>query len=95
MINSISNKFNHIIRLGKDKHYINEKCHVVYKINCCDCDASYVSQTFGKLIVRSKEHASDCKLRLLFGKICKIRTNLFKCCLFLNKLVFHLYIFRP
>ena len=53
MINSISNKFNHIIRLGKDKYHKNEKSHVVYKINCCDCNASYVGQTSRKLIVRS------------------------------------------
>ena len=63
MINSISNKFNQIIRLGKDKYQKNEKSHVVYKINCCDCDASYVGQTSRKLIIRSKDHASDCKFK--------------------------------
>ena len=63
MINPISNKLNHIIRLGKDKYHKNKNSHVVYKINCCDCDASYVGQTSRKLIVRSKEHVSDCKFK--------------------------------
>jgi len=34
-------------------------CNVVYRINCKDCEASYVGQTKRRLITRVREHKSD------------------------------------
>jgi len=60
---TINNKLSHIIKTGKDK--INKiKCsNVVYKINCNNCDASYVGQTKRQLHTRIKEHRSDINKR--------------------------------
>jgi len=35
------------------------KCDVIYKINCHDCNASYVSQTKRQLATRVREHRID------------------------------------
>lgn len=50
------NKLNKIIKTHKDPIPKQSKKNVVYKINCGDCDASYVGQTGRKLITRIKEH---------------------------------------
>ena len=47
---------NNIIVLGKDRNEKLEKSNVVYKINCNNCNASYVGQTCRRLGVRLKEH---------------------------------------
>ena len=56
VIYSINNKLNNIIKLGKDKTKISDNVNVVYKINCKNCDASYVGQSGRRLDVRIKEH---------------------------------------
>ena len=38
---------------------IKEQCNVIYKINCLDCDFSYVGQT--KVKTRLHEHKVDIK----------------------------------
>ncbi|KYN11355.1 hypothetical protein ALC57_16496 [Trachymyrmex cornetzi] len=53
------NKLNSIIKTGKDKLDIMEQCNVVYKINCLNCESSYVGQTKRKIKTRLKEHKSS------------------------------------
>ena len=55
------NKFNCLIRLGKDKCKHTEKTNVIYKIDCKACDAMYVGQTSRSLNTRVKEHEADCQ----------------------------------
>lgn len=53
------NKLKKFIRAHKDN--IPKKCknNVVYKLNCSDCDASYVGQTSRMLKTRISEHRSQ------------------------------------
>jgi len=55
------NSLNRFIKIGKDKLNSLCCCDVVYKINCQDCDASYVDQTKRLLKTRIKEHVNDIK----------------------------------
>ena len=61
VVNSIINKFNKLIKLGKGPYTMGEKVNVVYKLACNGCNATYVGQTSQKLLKRRKEHESDCK----------------------------------
>ncbi|KYN12186.1 hypothetical protein ALC57_15637, partial [Trachymyrmex cornetzi] len=60
-IKNISEKFksNSIIKTDKDKLDKMEQCNVVYKINCLNCESSYVGQTKRKIKTRLKEHKSS------------------------------------
>ena len=53
------NELNKFIKVHKDRIPINCKTNVVYKINCSDCDASYVGQTSRMLKTRLSEHRSQ------------------------------------
>ena len=53
---STINKLNSIIILGKDKNVKYNNANGVYKINCNNCNASYVGQTSRRLNVRINEH---------------------------------------
>ena len=53
------NKLNRIIKTHKDKNLHSQNSSVVYKINCNDCDASYVGQTKRQLKTRIKEHKNN------------------------------------
>jgi len=56
------NKLNKFVKVYIDPIPKEQKRNVIYKINCKDCDASYVSQTKRKLITRVTEHKSNlCK----------------------------------
>ena len=74
---STINKLNSIIILGKDKNDKNNDANVVYKINCNNCNASYVGQNSRRLNVRIKEHKKctviETKIRL-YLRIPKIIT---------------------
>ena len=61
------NKLNNIIKLVKDKTKTCDNVNVVYKINCKDCNASYVGQTGRRLNVRIKEHTKNiiCKFKFI------------------------------
>ena len=50
------NKLNNLIRLGKDRLDKNKKCNVIYKINCKDCNATYIGQSKRNLETRINEH---------------------------------------
>ena len=57
----ISNTLNKCIIRGKDKPKREMTTNVVYKINCNDCDASYVGETKRQLRCRIKEHMNNIK----------------------------------
>ena len=48
--------------MPKDKNKIEECRGVVYKLDCDNCDASYVGQTGRQLGTRVKEHKANIKL---------------------------------
>jgi len=52
------NKLNKFIKVHKDVLPVLSRSNVVYKINCSDCDASYVGQTERTLNTRVNEHKS-------------------------------------
>lgn len=56
------NNLNRFIQIPKDKTRPLEKNNVIYKIQCIDCDASYVGQTKRQLKTRLKEHRNNIKL---------------------------------
>jgi len=55
----VPNTLNKIIRKDKDKIDSKSQNDCVYKINCSNCDMSYVGQTKRQLGTRLKEHMSD------------------------------------
>jgi len=50
------NKLNRLIKVQKDPLPVFSRSNVVYRINCHDCDASYVGQTKRILKTRIGEH---------------------------------------
>lgn len=56
--NNYSNQFFSVI---KDKTNINDKTHLVYQINCNDCNAVYIGQTKQKLGNRINQHRNSVK----------------------------------
>jgi len=55
---SVPNTLNKFIKRGKDKIEKLENNDCVYKINCLNCNATYVGQTKRQLGTRIKEHRS-------------------------------------
>lgn len=53
------NKLNSLVRVHKDPLPTDALTVVVYKIECSNCDASYVSQTGRRLRTRIKEHMNQ------------------------------------
>jgi len=58
---TIPNTLNRFIKTGNDRLDGPSSCvcDVVYKINCKDCEASYVGQTKRRLRTKIKEHIND------------------------------------
>jgi len=50
-----NNELDTFIKTNKDPLLYTQKCQVVYKISCNDCNATYVGQTKRQLIIRIKE----------------------------------------
>jgi len=55
------NKLDKIVKVQKDYTEHSHKNNVVYKINCKNCDASYVGQTKRQIRTRKKEHHNNIK----------------------------------
>ncbi|KYN21629.1 hypothetical protein ALC57_06005 [Trachymyrmex cornetzi] len=53
------NSLNKFIKTGKDKLDKMDNNNVIYRINCCNCNSSYVGQTKRKLKIMIKEHKAD------------------------------------
>jgi len=56
------NRLDRIIRVHKDQTEHQHKNNVIYKINCENCNASYVGQTKRQLKTRIREHYNNIKL---------------------------------
>ncbi|EFN65198.1 hypothetical protein EAG_00070, partial [Camponotus floridanus] len=50
------NNLRQLIKVGKDRLEKDSRSNIVYKINCVDCNASYVGQTGRLLRTRMREH---------------------------------------
>src|SRR5580765_1475188 len=59
---NVPKKFNTLIKRGKDRMPINNRTEVVYKLDCKNCNASYIGQTKRHLGTRVKEHFNNIKL---------------------------------
>lgn len=58
---TIPKKLDVIIKKDKDRLEKERKTGIVYRINCSDCNVSYVGQTKRHLQTRKKEHQNDIK----------------------------------
>lgn len=62
LINKTCNKFSDIIRLGKDRLDPMDKRHVVYKLDCNECNSTYIGQTYRLLKKRMYNHQYDTRV---------------------------------
>ena len=61
IVYSTANKFRRFIILGKDTCKTGDNKNVVYRIDCNDCEATYVKQTSRRVDIRIKEHREKCE----------------------------------
>lgn len=54
-----TNKLDTIVKKGKDKLPTMRQHNVIYKIECNDCESSYVGQTYRALEIRLQEHQKN------------------------------------
>ena len=64
VVYSLPKKLNTLIKRGKDKLSNDVRTNLVYKIDCNDCDATYIGQTKRHLCTRVKEHFNNIKLHV-------------------------------
>jgi len=67
IVYSVPNTLKKFIIGGKDKIDFMSKNDVVYKIDCPDCDGTYVEQTKKQLRIRIKEYRSDINKKKQFS----------------------------
>jgi len=58
----VINKIDKIVTVQKNRTEHTQKNNVVYKINCKNCEVTYVGQTKRQLKTKVKEHCSNIKL---------------------------------
>ncbi|KAJ8670716.1 hypothetical protein QAD02_001975 [Eretmocerus hayati] len=58
-INKSNNKFNELIKLGKDPLFKEGNAHVVYRLNCTRCLKNYVGQSNRSRITRASEREDN------------------------------------
>ena len=56
---TVPKKLNRFIKTGKDKLNTEQMTHLIYKIDCGDCNLSYIGQTKRHLKTRIKEHRNN------------------------------------
>ena len=61
VVPKIKYALNRVIKKGKEKVNKNDQLNVVYKVNCNDCDASYVGESKRGTGVKVPEHRRDSK----------------------------------
>ena len=61
VVPKIKYALNGVIKKGKNKVDKNAQVNVVYKVNCNDCEASYVGESKRGVGVRIREHERDSK----------------------------------
>jgi len=61
VIYSIPKKLDLFIKKGKDRLNVGKNTEIVYKINCTNCDQTYIGQTKRHLDTRIKEHKNNIK----------------------------------
>ncbi|XP_019882893.2 uncharacterized protein LOC109609951 [Camponotus floridanus] len=59
---NVPKKLNVLIKRGKDKLPTNNMTEVVYKLDCKNCNKSYIGQTKRHLCTRIKEHRNNIKV---------------------------------
>ncbi|KYN14498.1 hypothetical protein ALC57_13304 [Trachymyrmex cornetzi] len=57
-----TNKLNRFIKVHKDRNPHEKNNNVIYRLNCNNCDVSYVGQTKRQLQTRIREHRNNIKL---------------------------------
>ena len=60
--NKSTNTIKNCLVKPKDKVKIQDKCNVVYKINCNDCTSEYIGETGINLHTRLEEHMKDIRI---------------------------------
>jgi len=70
------NKMKSFIRVHKDSLPSSNSINVIYKLNCIDCDASYVGQTSRQLHTRINEHRSHIRRNTILN-LSSLITKLF------------------
>ncbi|XP_025268300.1 uncharacterized protein LOC112639226 [Camponotus floridanus] len=62
VVYNVPKKLNSLIKRGKDRLPINNRTEVVYKLDCKNCNVSYIGQTKRHVSTRVKEHRNNIKV---------------------------------
>ena len=60
--NKSSNTIKNLLVKPKDKVKTNDKCNIVYKLNCNNCNVEYIGETGRNLCTRMEEHERDVRI---------------------------------
>ncbi|EFN65192.1 hypothetical protein EAG_06580, partial [Camponotus floridanus] len=62
VVYNVPKKLNAIIKRGKDRLPTNNMTKVIYKLDCKNCNKSYIGQTKRHVSIRVKEHRNNIKV---------------------------------